>query len=143
MRLGIGRRPGGLRLGSAVIVGMLGALGWSHVGAAGAFQGGAQVIDVPAGGSLQQALNQVQPGGTIRLARGATYTGTFTLPAKNGTDYILITTGGAAIPGPNVRIDPSFKPALATIRSSTTSSALSTAPGASYYRIVGVAFEAN
>ena len=42
-----------------------------------------------------------------------------------------------------MRIDPSYKPRLATIRSSTTSSALSTAAGASYYRIVGVAFEAN
>ena len=56
-----------------------------------AAQAGA-VIDVPAGGSLQQALNAVQPGGTIRLAAGATYTGSFTLPAKDGTDYILITT---------------------------------------------------
>ena len=49
-----------------------------------AAQAGA-VIDVPAGGSLQQALNAVQPGGTIRLAAGATYTGTFTLPAKGGS----------------------------------------------------------
>ena len=143
MRLGIGRRSGRRRLGNALVGGMLSALAGSHVGASGGFQGGAQVIDVPAGGNLQQALNQVQPGGTIRLARGATYTGSFTLPAKNGTDYILITTGGAAIPGPNVRINPWFKPELATIRSATTSSALSTAPGASYYRIVGVAFEAN
>jgi hypothetical protein len=103
----------------------------------------AQVIDVPAGGSLQQALNQVQPGGTIRLARGATYTGSFTLPAKNGTEYILITTANASLPAAGVRIDPSYKSQLATIRSSTTTSALATAPGASYYRIVGVAFEAN
>ena len=41
------------------------------------------------------------------------------------------------------RIDPSYKPRLATIRSSTTIPALATAAGASYYRIVGVAFEAN
>ncbi|HEY6614377.1 MAG TPA: hypothetical protein VIZ32_07660, partial [Vicinamibacterales bacterium] len=106
-----------------------------------AAQAGA-VIDVPAGGSLQQALNAVQPGGTIRLAAGATYTGTFTLPAKGGSQYILITTA-TALPPPGVRIDPSYKPRVATIRSSTTSSALSTAAGASYYRIVGVAFEAN
>jgi len=103
----------------------------------------AQVIDVPAGGSLQQALNAVEPGGTIRLAAGATYTGSFTLPAKNGAEYITITTGNVALPAPGQRIDPSYKPALATIRSASTSSALATAPGASYYRIVGVAFEAN
>ncbi len=108
-----------------------------------ALQGTTQVIDVPAGGNLQQALNQIQPGGTIRLARGATYVGSFTLPAKYGTEYILITTANASLPAPGVRINPSYKTQLATIRSSTTSSALSTAPGASYYRIVGVAFEAN
>jgi hypothetical protein len=102
-----------------------------------------QVIDVPAGGSLQQALNQIQPGGTIRLARGAVYTGNYSLPAKNGTDYILITTGNATLPPAGVRIDPSYKSQLATIRSPSTNSALTTAAGASYYRIVGVAFEAN
>ncbi len=61
---------------------------------------------------------------------------------KAEAEYILITTA-TALPPPGVRIDPSYKPSLATIRSSTTSSALSTAAGASYYRIVGVAFEAN
>jgi hypothetical protein len=101
------------------------------------------VIDVPAGGSFQQALNNVQPGGTIRLAAGATYVGNFTLPAKQGTDYILITTAGATLPAPGTRINPTYKPALATVRSANTASALTTAPGASYYRIVGVAFEAN
>lgn len=101
------------------------------------------VIDVPAGGNLQQALNAIQPGGTIRLAPGATYTGSFTLPAKNGSDYILITTRDAALPPPGQRIDPSYKSGLATIKSSSTSSALRTAAGASYYRIRGVAFEAN
>jgi hypothetical protein len=102
-----------------------------------------QIIDVPAGGSLQQALNQVQPGGTVRLAPGATYVGNFTLPAKNGTSYILITTRDANLPPPGSRIDPSYKPQLATIRSASTSSAVTTAAGASFYRFVGVAFEAN
>jgi hypothetical protein len=101
------------------------------------------VIDVPAGGSLQQALNQIQPGGTIRLAPGATYTGSFVLPAKGGSSYVVITTRDAALPPPGIRIDPTYKPRLATIRSATTLSALTTAAGASYYRIVGVAFEAN
>ena len=102
-----------------------------------------QVIDVPAGGNLQQALNQVQPGGTVRLAAGATFVGSFTLPAKGGTDYIVITTAGSALPGPGMRTNASYKPQLATIKSASTSSALATAAGASYYRIVNVAFEAN
>lgn len=102
-----------------------------------------QVIDVPAGGNLQQALNQVQPGGTVRLAAGATFSGSFTLQAKGGSEDIVITTAGSALPAPGTRIDPSYKPRLATIKSASTSSALTTAAGASYYRIVNVAFEAN
>ena len=102
-----------------------------------------QIIDVPAGGSLQQALNTVQPGGTIRLARGAAYVGSFTLPAKGGASYITITTRDATLPPAGTRITPAYKSQLAIIRSASTSSALVTAAGASYYRIVGVAFEAN
>ena len=107
------------------------------------FQTSGQVIDVPAGGSLQAALNQVQPGGTVRLAPGAIYVGSFTLPAKGGAAYILITTRGTTLPPPGTRIDPTYRPRLATIRSASTSNALATEAGASYYRIVGVAFEAN
>ena len=102
-----------------------------------------QIIDVPAGGSVQQALNAVQPGGTIRLAAGATYLGPFTLPAKGGSSYITITTRDANLPPAGTRITPAYKPGLAIIRSSTTSAAIVTAAGASYYRIVGIAFEAN
>jgi hypothetical protein len=115
------------------------AIGYSR----GSEQATGEVIDVPAGGNLQQAINQVQPGGTIRLTAGATYVGNFTLPAKNGSSHVVITTGGATLPPPGTRIDPSYKPRLARIRSPNTNSALVTAAGASYYRIVGVAFEAN
>jgi hypothetical protein len=101
------------------------------------------VIDVPAGGDLQQALNAVQPGGTVRLASGATYVGNFTLPAKNSTNYILLTTGGVSLPAPGTRIDPSYRPRLATLKSPSFMPALATENGASYYRIVGVAFAAN
>ena len=99
-------------------------------------------IDVPPGGDLQGALNQVKPGGTIRLAAGATYTGNFKLPAKGGTSYIVITTN-TALPPAGTRIDPSYRPRLATIKSPNGGNALNTATGASYYRIVGVAFAAN
>ena len=99
-------------------------------------------IDVPAGGDLQAALNQAQPGTTIRLAAGATYTGNFRLPAKGGTSFIVITTN-TALPAAGTRIDPSYRTRLATIKSPNGASALATASGASYYRIVGVGFDAN
>ena len=96
----------------------------------------------PSGGNLQAALDQVQPGGTIRLAAGATYTGNFRLPAKGGTSFIVITTN-TALPPAGTRIDPSYRTRLATIKSPNGASALATAAGASYYRIVGVGFAAN
>jgi hypothetical protein len=104
---------------------------------------GNTVIDVPAGGDLQQALNAAQPGNTIRLASGATYIGNFALPAKGGIDYITITTGGVSLPGAGTRIDPSYRSQLATVKSPNGFAALGTTNGASYYKIVGVSFDAN
>jgi hypothetical protein len=101
------------------------------------------VFDVPPGGDLQTALNVVPRGGTIRLTPGVTYTGNFTLPAKPGEDYITITTGAVTLPPEGARIDPSYRTSLASLKSPTGSPVLSTAPGASYYRIVGVSFEPN
>ena len=100
-------------------------------------------IDVPPGGSLQTALDQVAPGGTIRLAAGATYVGNYRLPAKNGTSYVTITTKDAVLPPAGTRIDPSYKTRLATLRSPNSTAALRTNASASYFRILGVAFEAN
>jgi hypothetical protein len=101
------------------------------------------VIDVPAGGDLQQAINTASPGTTIRLASGATYVGNFTLPAKGGTSYVTITTAGVTLPPADTRIDPSYRTSLATIKSPNGSAALATMDGASYYRLLGLAFEAN
>ena len=99
-------------------------------------------IDVPAGGNLQDALNQVQRGGTIRLASGAVFMGNFVLPAKSGTGYVTITTN-TSLPPTNTRITPSYRGQLATIRSIDGFPALATATGAGYYRIIGVNFESN
>ena len=100
-------------------------------------------IDVPAGGSLQTALDQVAPGGTIRLAPGATYVGNYRMPAKNGSSYVTITTRDAVLPPAGTRIDPSYRTRLATLRSPNSQPALRTETSASYFRILGVAFSAN
>ena len=42
------------------------------------------------GGDLQSALNQAQPGDVILLQAGATFTGNFVLPNKNGTGWITV-----------------------------------------------------
>ena len=69
------------------------------------------LIDVPAGGDLQQALNQVQPGGTVRLASGATFVGNFTLPVKSGTalhrpDHGYVAAAGRARASTRVTVPP-------------------------------------
>jgi hypothetical protein len=104
--------------------------------------GSATTIDVPAGGDLQTALNQIAPGGTIRLAAGATYTGNFKLPAKGSTSYVVITTN-TTLPAAGTRIDLSYLTRLATIKSPNGAPALATMTAASYYKIIGVAFAAN
>ena len=61
---------------------------------------------------------------------------------KAAPSYVLLTTN-TSLPPAGTRIDPSYRSALATIRSSNESPALATVAGANYYRIVGVAFAAN
>ena len=43
---------------------------------------GGSIINVPAGGNLQAAIDSAQPGATIALAAGAVFAGSFVLPAK-------------------------------------------------------------
>src|SRR6266508_6759907 len=49
-------------------------------------------ISVAAGGNLQAALDSAQPGDTILLQAGATFSGSFTLPAKSGSGWIIVRT---------------------------------------------------
>src|SRR6185369_133160 len=78
----------------------------------------AATIPVPAGSSLQQAINSAQPGDTITLQPGATYAGPFTLPPKSGDAPITIRTAGdAGLPRDGERISPAAAPALAKIQS--------------------------
>jgi hypothetical protein len=109
------------------------------LGAAGA---AGQTIVVGPGDNLQAALNQAQPGQTVQLQAGATFDGNFILPVKTGTSYITIRTStpDAQLPGPNTRIDPSYEPLLATVRSVNALPALRTAAGAHHWRLIGLRF---
>src|SRR3989449_1987225 len=100
----------------------------------------AWIIDVPPGGDLQAALDQAQPGDTIRLAAGATYTGWFTLPAKPGAGDILIRTSApdSALPPAGTRINPSSFPSLARINAAAGGSVFTADPGAHNYRFRGL-----
>ena len=95
----------------------------------------ASTISVSSGGDLQNAINSAQPGDTIVLARGATFTGSFTLPNKGGSSMITIRTeGDSGLPGAGGRISPDNSSVLAKIKSNGQP-ALQTAAGAHHWTI--------
>jgi hypothetical protein len=120
-----------------------------------------KVLTVAAGQNLQNALNNANCGDTIRLQAGATFTGSFTLPAKNCDDqhWIIIRTSApdSALPSEGARITPcyagvGFLPGRPVYPCSTPRSVLARivysgsgasgpiglAPGANHYRLVGL-----
>ena len=101
--------------------------------------------NVPAGGDLQAALIAAQPGDVVQLAPGATYTGNFKLPVKNGDAFIVVRTGGNVrnMPAPGTRVSPAHSPLLARIQSPNTSAALATVAGTHHWRIELIEFGAN
>ena len=94
-------------------------------------------LTVNAGGNLRAAIDAAQPGDTIVRQAGATYTGPFTLPVKNGTAYITIrsSTADSQLPPAGTRITPAHPGLLAKIRPGAPGSAIRTVPGASYWRL--------
>src|SRR3954470_5425719 len=103
----------------------------------------AATLTVNAGGDLQAALNAAKPGDTILLQAGATFTGNFMLPAKNGSTYITIRSSApdSSLPAAGERITPAYASQLPKIRgTSGGGSAIQTAPGASYWRLLFLEF---
>jgi hypothetical protein len=122
----------------AVVVAILAA---SASGAAGQT---ASPIVVAAGGSLQAALNQAQPGQVVEVQAGASFDGNFILPLKTGTGTITVRTStpDAQLPAANTRIGPAQESLLPTLRSVNSMPALRTAPGARNWRLIGLRFTA-
>lgn len=103
----------------------------------GAESANAATIEVHAGGNLQAAINAAQPGDTIVLDPGATYTGNFVLPVKSGAAFITIRTAPTGgLPGDGMRVGPAHAPLLAKIRSNNSVASVRTAPGAHHWRLL-------
>jgi hypothetical protein len=96
----------------------------------------AGTLIVNAGDDLQAAIDAAQPGDTILLQPGATFTGDFVLPAKGGSSYITIRSAAddSLLPGPGARMTPAFAGQLPKIRADR-GPALATATGATYWRL--------
>ena len=80
------------------------------------------VINVPAGGDLQAAINSAQPGDTIQL--GGKVICSCVLPSKSGSTYIMIQ--GGAVESRN-----------------STESAFNAAPGSHHWQLSGVDISPN
>jgi hypothetical protein len=100
---------------------------------------GPGIIHVPAGGDLQAAIDQAQPGSTITLQPGAQYVGHFYLRVKPGTTFITITTSDPGkLPPAGKRISPAAAPNLPKIVTPDEYPAIIAEPGAHHYRLLGL-----
>ncbi|HKQ75654.1 MAG TPA: IPT/TIG domain-containing protein [Blastocatellia bacterium] len=101
-----------------------------------------RTIAVPEGGDFQAAIDQAQPGDVITLQAGATYTGNFTLPAKSGSDWIVIRTSApdTSLPSSGGRITPGYRNVLPKIVSPNSGPALEALSGSHHFRLIGLEF---
>jgi hypothetical protein len=101
------------------------------------------MINVPAGGDFNAALNKAQLGDTIVLQAGATYRGPFTLPNKTtGTGWIYITSSAySSLPAPGTRVGPSDAVNMPKIVvNAAGGNAVNTVANSHHYRFVGIEF---
>lgn len=107
--------------------------------ATGGAASGAGEINVRARGDLQSALDAARAGDTIVVEAGATFTGTFTLPAKAGDAYVTVRSSLADRLPEGARVSPAaaqFMPRI--VAPGRGAAALQTAPGAHHWRLVGL-----
>jgi glycosyltransferase involved in cell wall biosynthesis len=107
-------------------------------------QTGGRTIHVPAGGRLQEALEQAAPGDRITLEAGARYEGPFRLPRKDAgssatdTRWIVVATAAEAkLPPRGTRIAPSHAALMPKLVASS-GAVIEAMPGAHHYRFVGL-----
>ena len=93
---------------------------------------------VKSGDDLQAAIDAAQPGDTLELEAGATFTGPFTLRAKTGSDWIVIRTAtpDEQFAAPGTRVSPALAPKMAKIVASSTP--ITVEKGAGHYRLIGL-----
>jgi len=125
---------------------------------------GATIL-VPAGASLQQAINAASCGDTLQLQAGATFSGNVVLPAKgcDNAHWITIRTSSpnSALPPEGTRLTPCYAgvaslPARPPFNCKSTQNVLAKlvipaggngpivfAPGANYYRLTGLELTRN
>jgi hypothetical protein len=100
------------------------------------------ILNVPAGGNLQAALDTAKLGDTIVLQAGATFKGPFKLPNKTaGSGWIYVVSSHLAnLPPAGTRIGPGNAANMPKIVAPSFWNALQTVPNSHHFRFVGVEF---
>ncbi|MCX8038561.1 MAG: hypothetical protein N3D11_16210 [Candidatus Sumerlaeia bacterium] len=89
--------------------------------------------------AFEAALRQARPGDEIVLTAGKTFIGNFTLPWKAPTGWITICSSELKkLPLDGVRVAPQDAAAMPKIVSPNDRPALTAAPAAGFYRLVGL-----
>jgi hypothetical protein len=101
-----------------------------------------KTIKVAAGGDVQAAIDQAQPGDVIMLQAGATFRGNFQLPNKSGSNWIVIRSSAADadLPPPGTRVTPAKSAVMPKLISPNSDPVVNTDEGAHHYRFIGVEF---
>jgi hypothetical protein len=100
---------------------------------------GMRAVRVPAGASLQAAIDAAQPGDALVLDAGAVYRGPFRLPRKDGSGWITIgsAAAGSGLPEPGQRVQPSHAGRMPRLISAS-GTVITADPGAHHFRLVGL-----
>jgi hypothetical protein len=100
------------------------------------------ILNVPAGGNLQAALNKAQLGDTIVLQAGATFRGPFMLPNKTaGSGWIYVVSSHLSnLPAPGTRVGPANAANMPKLLAPNYNSALKTVANSHHFRFVGIEF---
>jgi len=97
------------------------------------------LIPLNAGGNLQNAINNAQPGDVISLEAGATFRGPIELPNKSGSAPITIQSSRID-ELPQGRVNPSHSGLMPKIVATHADQAIRTKPGANNYKLDGIEF---
>jgi len=95
-------------------------------------------LTVGAGGDLQQALDAAQPGDEIVLAAGASYAGSFHLPAKSGAGKIVVRSSASEQLPVGARVGPEAAPRLARVVGAGPTATIVADAGAHDWHLVGL-----
>lgn len=109
----------------------------THVDTTYPLASGGRTLRVTATDGLQEALEVARPGDEIVLAAGTVFQGPFTLPRKEGTQWIVVRSSRADRLPAGKRVTPVDASSMAVLEA-RFGAVISAEPGAHHFRFVGL-----